>query len=1079
MGRALLTSPSSAARLDGALAWLSERKPGVPALLLGANAEAVADLARSSALARSGASFGWTRATLRRFAVTLASPGLAAAGLTIASSLTLEALWARVVSLLGERGLGRFAPVADRPGLPRALMSTVEELRLAQISLPDVDADLAKIAAAFERELTAATLADRAVVLKLAIAAVEKSAHALVGAPLLLLDAAIGSALEARLVAALSSRSKDVLATVPEGDDASRARLEHALEVRATRVGVSPATALGRLQQELFGSGTAAPGASDEGVSVLSAPGESSECVELARRIHREAAAGVPFDRMAILLRAAPQYRAHLHEALRRAGIPAHFAQGTRNPDPSGRAFLALLSCASEGLSARRFAEYLSLGEVPPATEEGAPPPERPPQERFVSPDLELFPRGLSEAAPPADAPLEVPITDPNAPVIAGALRAPRRWEQILVDAAVIGSVERWERRLDGYAAQLDKELALQPEEHIALKISRHRADLQALRTFAMPLIQLLADLPHAATWGEWLTCLGVLADRALRRPDRVLALLGELSPMAPIGPVGLAEVRAVLSPRLAELITPPTSPRFGKVFVAPFDAARGLSFEVVFVPGLAERIFPARVIEDPVLLDAQRERIGKELVTNAQRVDSERLALRLCVGAASKKVVLSYPRLDAEQSRPRVPSFYGLEALRAAEGRLPGFDELARRAESGASTLLGWPAPRVPADAIDDAEHDLALLGGMFREGTTSAPGGARYLVDANKHLGRALRFRARRWIPKWTPADGLVDPIPEAQAALTARWARPFSPTALQTYASCPYRFVLQAVHRLEPREEPEPIEEMNPLQRGSFVHEVLFELLTGLRADDQLPVTEPTLESAMERLEEVIARVAAKARDDLAPAIDRVWEDGVASVRADVREWLRQLVVSSEEWLPYRFELSFGLPGREAADPDSRPTAVDLDYGIKVRGSIDLVERRSDGALRATDYKTGKARAEGGAVVGGGEILQPVLYSLVLEKLFPGARVEGGRLHYCTQAGNYQEVTFPLDDIARTAMGEVAKTLEDALLRGFLPAAPKKDACTWCDYKSVCGPNEEQRVRKKRQQELAPLKKLRELE
>ena len=43
----------------------------------------------------------------------------------------------------------------------------------------------------------------------------------------------------------------------------------------------------------------------------------------------------------------------------------AWFARGTRRPDPSGRAFLALLACAADGLSARRFAEYLSLGQVP------------------------------------------------------------------------------------------------------------------------------------------------------------------------------------------------------------------------------------------------------------------------------------------------------------------------------------------------------------------------------------------------------------------------------------------------------------------------------------------------------------------------------------------------------------------------------------------------------------------------------------------------------------------------------------------------------------------------------------------
>jgi ATP-dependent helicase/nuclease subunit B len=47
--------------------------------------------------------------------------------------------------------------------------------------------------------------------------------------------------------------------------------------------------------------------------------------------------------------------------------------------------------------------------------------------------------------------------------------------------------------------------------------------------------------------------------------------------------------------------------------------------------------------------------------------------------------VFFSYPRIDLDQARPRVPSFYALEAVRSVEGRLPDFAELARRSRSGA----------------------------------------------------------------------------------------------------------------------------------------------------------------------------------------------------------------------------------------------------------------------------------------------------------------------------------------------------------------------------------------------------------
>jgi len=82
----------------------------------------------------------------------------------------------------------------------------------------------------------------------------------------------------------------------------------------------------------------------------------------------------IPFDRIAVLLRSPEVYRANLEEAFNRADIPVHFARGAVRPDPAGRAFCALLKGAAEGLSAQRFAEYLSLGQVPDAAPSGAPP---------------------------------------------------------------------------------------------------------------------------------------------------------------------------------------------------------------------------------------------------------------------------------------------------------------------------------------------------------------------------------------------------------------------------------------------------------------------------------------------------------------------------------------------------------------------------------------------------------------------------------------------------------------------------------------------------------------------------------
>src|SRR4029453_19208776 len=168
-------------------------------------------------------------------------------------------------------------------------------------------------------------------------------------------------------------------------------------------------------------------------------------------------------------------------------------------------------------------------------------------------------------------------------------------------------------------------------------------------------------------------------------------------------------------------------------------------------------------------------------------------------------------------------------------------------------------------------------------------AIGTARYLLSANPHLARALRFRARRWIKRWTPADGLVDPSPAAVEAIKAHWLdqRSYSPTALQNYAACPYKFLLYAVYKLGPREVPVAIDELGPLERGSLVHDVLFRLFRTLERVGMLPVRNDNLEHVRTLLNEVIDEVAAEYEDKLAPAIARVWEDGIATIRADLRE------------------------------------------------------------------------------------------------------------------------------------------------------------------------------------------------
>ncbi|MGH9323159.1 MAG: PD-(D/E)XK nuclease family protein [Vicinamibacteria bacterium] len=1086
----IVVGPEALSRREEGRLWLSKVRGTGPALVVSVSLEASDHFLRELASER-GSLFGVRRATLDSLAYRLALPALARAGMTTGSRLGQEAVTARLLHRTRrENRLGPLESIVNGPGLVRALTSTLHECRLHEVSpdelsrLGELGETLALLLAGYDEISREHGVADRALTLTLA-----REGAGEIESPTLLLDVPLESPLETALVEAIAA-SVPVCATAVEGDDSS-------IELLSRALGVSPEPAPSReeksaalvdLQRHVFGRETPPRREPTEDVVILSAPGEAQEACELARAIQLEAEKGLPFDSVAVLLRSPELYTPLLEDAFRRASIPAHFEEGTQRPDPAGRAFLSLLDCAAEELSASRFAEYLSLSQLPKLDALGEPvvapeadvlwvPPRHPlaPETREREPvQLDLF------AAPEK---VEEPEKEP---VIEGTLRAPWRWEKLLVDAAVIGGLDRWERRLSGLGRELETRLLeIEDEESPeAETLRRERSDLLHLRNFALPLIEMLGELPDEESWGVWLDALERLASRSLAYPEGVLALLKELSPMASVGPVSLFEVRAVLSERLTLLPQRPSEDRYGKVWVAPIDAGRGMSFEMVLVPGLAERMFPRKIVEDPLLLDSDRRQLSKVLPLQKDRIARERLALRLAIGAATKKVVLSYPAVDLAKGRAKVPSFYLLEVARASQGELPDFETLARDAASSSGARLGWPAPRDRRLAIDPTEFDLAFLSDSLRRETTEseALGAGRYLVNVNDSLARSLRARYQRGRRgRFTAADGFVESSTSAREILARHRleARAYSVTALEKYAACPYRFYLNAVLRVKPRETVEAVTHLDPLTKGSIVHDAQFHISKRLEEAGLLPVRPENLDSVLKLFEVVFDEVSERFHEELAPAIERIWKDELERLRFDLRGWLRRESQRDDGYVPFRRELTFGMRPRGPADPASTLEVAVLANGLRLRGAIDLVEKRGDSKVRITDHKSGRVWMPESAIVNGGENLQPILYTLAYEAL-TGEEVESARLYYVSQRAGYAERVVRADEEALDVVAEFQRRLDAIIGEGFFPASPKPPlGCKYCDYLPVCGPR--MQIDAKRKQDdprLSPLNWLRNL-
>jgi CRISPR/Cas system-associated exonuclease Cas4 (RecB family) len=271
------------------------------------------------------------------------------------------------------------------------------------------------------------------------------------------------------------------------------------------------------------------------------------------------------------------------------------------------------------------------------------------------------------------------------------------------------------------------------------------------------------------------------------------------------------------------------------------------------------------------------------------------------------------------------------------------------------------------------------------------------------------------------------------------------------------------------------------MDPLTRGSLYHKAQAEFFRAMKAAGALPIAPARVSFAVDTLNAVLDRVAAEYEEQLAPAIDRVWRGEVDELRRDLGIWVRRLAdltpADGSGWIPRYFEFSFGLSD-EGRDPDSLREPVVVGDGFLLRGSVDLIEYDEQrNVCRVTDHKTGKNRSNRDLIVGGGAVLQPVLYGLAVEGGL-GIKVTSGRLFYATTAGGFVEHEIPLDEYRRGQGLQVLSVIDRAIELGFLAAAPGERACGWCDFRPVCGPLEQARVELKAPDKLTDLAALRSM-
>jgi RecB family exonuclease len=819
---------------------------------------------------------------------------------------------------------------------------------------------------------------------------------------------------------------------------------------RAAAAGLHPATArdtvlaplepsaaapgLRRLRESLFEPPAGEP-LRDGSVELLTAAGEAAEARTIVRRLLGEAARGVPFEEMAVVLPRPETYAPLFTDLLERVGVPyrLHPSLPLRH-GRAARSLLLLLRC--RGLARPAVLEFLTFAPVP-------------------------FGEMLGPETPPR----------------------PAQWDAISREAGIVSGLPRWILGLRAYAESQRVEaeaFAAEPERRA--RILGRAAEAERLLRLVELLSATLDGLTGVGSWTEWSQHLGAVLDQWVGPELDRAALSAVVADLADLGGLGgrarWDEVEAVLEARLAWERIPLRPREGGAVHVGALDALAGLTFRVVAIPGLVEGGYPGVVRPDPFLLDPEREALAAtpppapgpaararsaqlslfdaepppaatggdpvsfRLPTAQDRVLETRRLFHAAVAQAAERLILSYPRADPRNGRERLPSLFFAAAASTLAGRPLSTRE-----------LLGWvveddaAAPALD-DALDVSERDR---GRVRREGAAAA----RAIAAGSPFFKWSHLAAHERWSDRLTAHDGLVWPLPPDLAARIdpLRSPRPVSASALARFASCGFLYLLEYVLGLEPALEPEERFGLDPLERGLLFHEVAETFLRELRDAGRLPVRDD--ETSRGRLLEIAREKVGLLIAGSPPRHRLIWEMHWGAFEDLLTAFLEREARNAHLGTPAYFEVAFGTrvpPTNEPHSPD--PLQIDLGEGrtLRVAGKIDRIDERPDGTLVLRDYKSGKAPLGGDdSVFRGGRQLQMPFYVLAAQELLPGRTVSFAFLDYVDRGR--LPVAFDVKEVAGETFRRLLLHLAQAMAGGRFVQEPTQ--CQWCDFTAACGP------------------------
>lgn len=522
---------------------------------------------------------------------------------------------------------------------------------------------------------------------------------------------------------------------------------------------------------------------------------------------------------------------------------------------------------------------------------------------------------------------------------------------------------------------------------------------------------------------------------------------MSEIEQLGTVGAVGgsfsLAAFGEALRANLEAAYLRPRSLGSG-VAVSDYRAAAGLRFRCVILCGAFEGSLPAGPGTDALVDDSTWAELRKHhpyIEDVALRVERSQQAADMAVRAAGDgTVVWTAPMREPGGTREYYPSPLMRDAAAQQDAAIKTASDLRAHAPPSNGWLRRGRSPLSlalvgPVVAPEEAGYRWAV--GKRRAGDLVAP---------QHGLWPAITMLRARRSSKFTEWDGNLEQL-EQRSWLELQ--RSVSPTSLESYAVCGFRYFAKSVLGLYPVGEPEERDMMDAADRGSLIHDILHRFFREQQDRGRPAQGEPWTPDDAVLLMRITDEALAAAEERGLTGLSVYSAHEARTIKADLRRFLEEDTLFRQRTgaVPAQFEA--GVPETEIA-------------GVTLKGVVDRVDVTLDGKQAwVIDYKSGSIadfkEITADDPLAGGKKLQLPVYM----KAAPDAEKVHALYWFITQKGGFESVEYdPAPDRSDAFEGTLEAILA-GVQAGSFPAVPGEDNefygrfenCRYCDYDRIC--------------------------